>query len=375
MTDPRISRLAQVLVNYSTEIREKELVAIIGRPHTTPLINEVHREVLRAGAYPYLMVRGYPFALPGLPGLDHILYSEANDDQLKHEDRFLKQVIEEFDGLIYIYSEYNTRSLSNIDPDRIKILQKTYQGIYKTYFERTASRDLRRVYTNFPVESLAQEADMSLQEYANFFYSATYCDDENPVRKWQEISQKQQRLADWLKGRNEVKIKGPDIDMVFSIEGRTFINGDGKVNMPCGEIYTGPVEDSANGWVRFTYPAIYLGKEVQSIKLRFENGKVVHSSAEKNEGLLKSLIDTDDGSCYLGEFGIGTNQKITNFMKDIMFDEKIKGTIHFALGAGYPESGSKNESSIHWDMICDLRDGGQIIIDDVLFFENDDFTV
>jgi len=375
MSDPRINKLAQVLVKYSTEVKEKELVAITGTPLATPLINEVYREVLRAGAYPYTLIRGHPHSLPGIQGTDFILYSEASDNQLNHIDPFLKQVVEKFDVNIRILSDYNTRGLSNIDSIKIKIRYQAYKNIMKTAFNRTASGEFRWVITTYPAESFAQEADMSLEEYTNFFLSSTYCDDDDPVQKWQELHQKQQRLVDWLKGRNEVKIIGPDIDMNFSIEGRNFLIGDGKKNMPCGEIYTGPVEDSANGWVRFSYPAIKYGKEVQGIELKFKNGKVVQASAEKNEDLLKSMLDTDDGSRLLGEFGIGTNKQITRFMKDIGYDEKIMGTIHFALGAGYPESGSKNESSIHWDMICDLRDGGQIIIDDVLFFENGEFKI
>jgi len=375
MSDPRVNNLAQVLVKYSTEVKEKDLVAIIGRPLATPLINEVYREVLRAGAYPYLLVRGSPPPLPGLQGLDYIFYSEANDDQLNHVDLFLKKVNEEFDVRITIYSEYNTRSMSNIDPNLLKVHRQAHKNLIKTFMDRSASGELRWVITRFPAESQAQEADMSLEEYTDFFFSTTYCDVDDPVEKWKEIRQEQQQLVDWLKGKREVEVRGPDIDLTFSIDGRTFVNGAGKANMPCGEIFTGPVENSANGWVRFTYPAIRSGKEVQGIELRFENGKVVKASADKNEDLLKAMLEIDEGSSYLGEFGIGTNQHITKFMKDIGYDEKIMGTIHFALGAGYPETGSKNESSLHWDMICDLRDGGQIIVDDELFFESGEFKI
>ena len=375
MTDPRIKKLAQVLVNYSTEVKEKQLVAIMGRPHATPLINEVYREVLRAGAYPYALTTGFPPFTPGLQGLDYILYSEANQDQLGQEDIFYKLVCEKFDVRILIYSEYNTRSLSNVDSKQLQIHRLAQKELRKTWMKRSAENEFRWVLTTFPCEALALEADMSLDEYTDFFYSTTYCDTNNPIGKWKEIYQDQQQLVDWLKGRKVVNINGPDIDMEFSIEGRTFLIGDGKNNMPCGEIFTGPIEDSANGWVRFSYPAIIYGTEVQSVELKFENGKVVRASAEKNEVFLKSMLDTDDGSRFLGEFGIGTNKQITKFMKDIGYDEKIMGTVHFALGAGYPETGSKNESSIHWDMICDLRDGGQIMIDDELFFENGEFMI
>ncbi|MGB2956399.1 MAG: aminopeptidase [Anaerolineales bacterium] len=375
MTDPRIKKLAQVLVNYSTEVKEKQLVAIMGRPNATALINEVYREVLRAGAYPYVLTTGFPPYTPGLQGLDNILYSEANQDQLGQEDIFYKLVCEKFDVRILIYSEYNTRSLSNVDSNQLQIHRLAQKEIKKTWMKRSAEGEFRWVVTTFPCEALALEADMSLEEYTDFFYTATYCNTNDPIGKWKEIYHDQQQLVDWLEGRKVVHINGSDIEMEFSIEGRTFLIGDGKKNMPCGEIFTGPIENSANGWVRFSYPAIIHGTEVHSVELKFKNGKVVEASAGKNEEFLKSMLDTDDGSRFLGEFGIGTNKHITKFMKDIGYDEKIMGTVHFALGSGYPESGSKNESSIHWDMICDLRDGGQIMIDDELFFENGEFMI
>jgi aminopeptidase len=331
--------------------------------------------VLRAGAYPYVLVRGYPSYLPGLEGLDYILYSEANDDQLSHVDFISRKVLEDFDVSILVYTAYNTRSLSNIEPNRMKIHRQAYKDVIKTYFERTASGDLRRVDSYYPCDALAQEADMSLEEYTNFIFSTTYCDTDNPVGKWKEIHQEQGLLVDWLKGKKKVEVTGPDIDLKFSIEERSFSNGDGKENMPCGEIFTGPVEDSVNGWVRFSYPAIYTGLEVQGVELKFKDGKVVEASAEKNQDFLNAMLETDAGSRYLGEFGIGTNSKITRFMKDILFDEKIKGTVHFALGAGYPETGSVNESAIHWDMICELRNGGQILVDDEVFFEDGEFKI
>jgi aminopeptidase len=163
--------------------------------------------------------------------------------------------------------------------------------------------------------------------------------------------------------------------MTVSIHERTFINSDGRRNMPSGEIFTGPVESSVNGWVRFTYPAIFAGREVDGVELRFENGKVVDASAQKNEDFLLKTLDIDDGARYLGEFAIGTNNGIDRFTKSILYDEKIGGTIHMALGMGYPETGSQNKSSIHWDMICDMRDGGQIWVDDELFYEGGKFAV
>jgi aminopeptidase len=277
--------------------------------------------------------------------------------------------------MVIIKSRYNTRSLSNIDPQRIRLRGQAYKEIQETFFERTSSGALRRVATLFPTQAYAQEADLSLEEFSEYVYETTYSDSDDPVAEWKRIHGEQQKLVDWLEGKKEVKVEGPNIDLELSIDERIFINAAGKGNMPCGEIFTGPVEDSAKGWVRFTFPAIYMGREVEGVELQFEHGRVVKASATKNESLLLSMLDIDDGSRYLGEFAVGTNKQMDRFIKEILFDEKIGGTIHMALGAGYPDTGSVNKSAIHWDMICDMRDGGKIIIDDELFYESGKFLI
>ena len=178
-----------------------------------------------------------------------------------------------------------------------------------------------------------------------------------------------------MDGKSTLKVKGPDVDLSLSIAGRIFINGDGKVNMPCGEIFTSPVEDSVSGWIRFTYPAVWKGREVEGVELHFEKGKVVKATAEKNEDFLLEMLNTDKGASYLGEFAFGTNKEIQRFTKNMAFDEKLGGTIHMALGNGFPEAGCKNESAIHWDMICDMRDGGQVFVDDELLYESGEFKI
>jgi aminopeptidase len=216
---------------------------------------------------------------------------------------------------------------------------------------------------------------MSLADFEDYVYGAMFADAEDAVAAWQTIHDEQQRLVDWLQGKRRVEVKGPNVDLTLSIDGRTFVNSDGHHNMPSGEIFTGPVEDSANGWVRFTYPAVTAGREVDGIELRFEQGRVVAATAAKNEDFLLSQLDSDAGARYLGEWAIGTNRKINRYIKNILFDEKIGGTIHMAVGAGYPETGSRNESAIHWDMICDMRDGGEIRVDDELLYRAGEFLI
>jgi len=375
MPDSRVVKLAQTLVNYSVDVQEKDLVGIIAQPLATPLVQEVVRAVLQRGGYPYLLPYCKPLPTLGYDGLDQIFFEEANNDQLQHQDHYWKTLNEDFDVRIFIQSQFNTRGISHIDPERIKIRQQAYKDISATYFERMSTGSLRRVSTLFPTQAYADDAGMSLEDFEEYVYGATFSDSEDPEGEWKRIQSEQQYLVEWLNGKKEVQVKGPNADLTLSIEGRVFINSDGKQNMPSGEIFTGPVEDSANGWIRFTHPAVLLGREVTGVELHFENGRVIKASAAQNEDFLMSRLDMDKGARYLGEFAIGTNYKINRFIKKILFDEKIGGTIHLALGKGYPITGSVNNSAIHWDMICDMRDGGQIIVDGELFYESGEFKI
>ena len=210
---------------------------------------------------------------------------------------------------------------------------------------------------------------MSLSEYEEFVYGAGLLDLDDPVAAWQEEAERQNKLMRWLEGKDRVTLKGKDIDLSLSIKGRGFLNAAGKENFPDGEIYTSPIEDSVNGWVRFAYPAIFGGKEVTDIELWFEDGKVIKESAGKGADLLKAMLDMDEGARYLGEWGIGTNYGIQRFTKNILFDEKIGGTIHLALGIGFPEVGGQNTSGLHWDIICDMNDS-EITVDGDLFYKD-----
>jgi aminopeptidase len=374
MADHRIVNLARTLVRYSTKVKPKDYVAIFGQPAAVPLAKEVYREVLRAGGYPYFLL-GSLRSRVELEGLDHILFTEANDDQLQHVSRVERMVREEFDVMIAIYSQSNTRALSTVDPAKQALRAKAYTNLVRTYLERSARGEFRWNVTLFPTAAYAQDAEMCLSEFEDYVYSTTYADAPDPIAEWQAIHDMQQRLVDWLAGKKHVEVKGPGIELELSIEDRKFVNSDGTHNMPSGEIFTGPVEDSVNGWAKFTYPAVSRGREVEGIELHFEAGKVIKASARKNEDFLKSMLDVDAGARYLGEFAIGTNRRINRFIKNILFDEKIGGTIHMAVGAGYPETGSENRSAIHWDMICDMRQGGQIFVDGELFYESGEFKI
>ncbi len=367
MSDPRVKNLASLLVNYSVDVQPGEQVLLNGTVQALPLVTETYREIVRAGGFPTLFLQDDVF--------EEIMLREGNDEQLKHIPAPMKLIVETYDCMINIRGAENTRSLSGIDPARQQISRAAQSELIGTYMARSAKGDLRWVGTLYPTPAHAQEADMALQDFEDFVYQACFADREDPVAAWQEMHATQQKLVDWLEGKDKVVVKGPNVDLRLSISGRTFINSDGKRNMPSGEIYTGPVEDSVNGWVRFTYPSIVNGREVEGIELTFENGKIVAASAQKNEAFLYSMLDTDPGARFLGEFAIGTNNGIDRFTKSILYDEKIGGTIHMAIGRGYPETGSKNVSAVHWDMICDMRDGGQIWVDGDLFYDSGRFTL
>ncbi|MFA5629570.1 MAG: aminopeptidase [Dehalococcoidales bacterium] len=367
MRDIRIEKLAELLVNYSVSVQNGDKVRIRGDYLAAPLVKAVYAEVLKAG--------GHPIVFFEPEGLTEIFYKYASDEQLRFIHEPEKIITDKYDVSISIGADSNTKALTSVDPQRMVTRHQARTELVKTQMQRSADGQFRWVYTIFPTAAYAQDAEMSLTEYEDFVYGACLPDIEDPVGYWQRFSKRQQNIVDWFKGRKCVYIKGQETELTLSIEGRPFINCDGRYNMPDGEVFTSPVEDSVNGHVYFSYPAIEGGKEVSGIRLWFENGKVVKASAEKNEDYLLKMLDTDAGSRILGEFAIGTSPKINRFTREILFDEKINGSFHMALGAGYPESGSKNESAIHWDMICDLRNGGEIRVDGDLLHKNGRFVI
>lgn len=366
MNDIRLKRLADVLVNYSVSIKPGDWTVISGDATALPALRLVYQAVLEAGGNPSLMITD--------EFMQRTALRLASEDQINWIDPLQREFFDKADAYIVVRSTANTRAMTGIDPRRMQQSQAARRPLLETYMRRSAEGSFLWVLTQYPTEASAQEANMSLEEYEEFVYSATFCDKDDPVARWRELSATQQSKVDWLKGKRNVRMQGPNIDMELSIADRIFINADGQRNMPDGEIFTGPVEDSANGWVRFSYPSIVGGRAVSGIELRFEDGKVVQASAEQNEDLLFAQLDTDEGSRFLGEFAVGTNFGINKFTGNILFDEKIGGTVHMAIGAGYPDTGSKNKSAVHWDMICDMREDSEIHVDGDLFYRNGDFA-
>jgi aminopeptidase len=359
MIDSRFEKWARVMVEYSVEVRPGDVVAITGGVAAEPLLRALYREVLKRG--------GFPALIPGLSGLQTELLTHGSEEQIGYVSPLERFAREQADVLISVGAETNTRASSGVDPARERLHQAARSELRATFMRRSAEAALRWSSTLYPTDAYAQDAEMATADFADFLFTACKLDEPDPAAAWRALRDEQQRLIDWLADKGEVRITAPETDLTLSIRGRTWINSDGHRNFPSGEIFTGPIEDSANGTIRFDYPVVTAGREIVGIRLRFEKGKVVEATADKNEAYLLSALETDAGARYLGEFAFGTNFGITRFTKNILLDEKIGGTVHVALGAGYPDSGSTNRSAIHWDMICDLRRGGLVTVDGVPF--------
>jgi aminopeptidase len=353
--DPRIDALAQILVRYSTRVQPGDVTVIQSTTTAEPLVQAIYEEVLRAGGNPVFNLSP--------EGAQAAFFDHASDDQLDFVAPPLAWGYTDADVRIAVLAEANTRALTRTDPEKQSRAQKARKPLLDASMQRAADGDYRWALTLFPTHAYAAEADMSLTEYEDFFYRACLAYDDDPVTAWERQSEQVRHLADWIEGREEVHVVGPGTDIRLNVAGRHWIPCYGTHNMPDGEFFTGPVEDSVNGEVSFSFPAVYGGREVTGVRFRFEDGKVVDATADRGEEYLHKMLDTDPGARRLGELGIGTNYGIEEATKEVLLDEKLGGTVHMAIGASYPESGGVNESAVHWDLVCDLRQGGSITVD------------
>jgi aminopeptidase len=367
--------MARVLVEYSTQIKKGDRLIIEAEPAAEPLIREVFKRTLEAGGHPHLVL-----SLAGITtksGFDDVFLTYASDEQLDFVPTFYKLAYDAFEARIRIWSQMNTKALSNLDPARLARREKALQPITAAQFRRGDQDEFNWVTTLFPTEAYAQDAEMSFEEFEDFVFKACHVDDpdRDPIEYWRNVEAEQKKIVDALNGHDEVLVRGPNCDLTLSVKGRTFINSHGRHNMPDGEVHSSPVEDSVNGTVRYSIPSASGGIEVEGVELTFKDGRVVEATAEKNQKYLEQMLETDPGARYIGEFAIGTNYGIQRYTRNILFDEKIGGTIHMALGAGYPKTGSQNKSAIHWDMITDMREGGEIIVDGDLVYKDGTFLI
>jgi aminopeptidase len=365
VSDSRHRRLAEVLVGYSTRVQPGDLVLVDAGAPAAPLLLEVYRSILRAG--------GHPLVRLTLDDVTEDLLRDGSDEQLDWVNPARLDDIETADVRIVLEAERNTKSLSGIEPARQARFARAREGLRHRYLERAAAGELRWVLTAFPTHAAAQDAEMSLAEYEEFVYRAGLLDEDDPIALWEEFARRLQGVAGFLSGVSELRVVADGTDLTLGVGGRTWVPAQGKENFPDGEVFTAPLETTVEGTISFTYPAVFQGREVQAVTLRFEGGEVVEAHAERGQEFLDEMVGLDDGARRAGEFAFGLNDGVTTFTRNILFDEKIGGTVHLALGAAYPETGGLNRSGLHWDMICDLRGGSEVYADGEVVYRDGRF--
>ncbi|MCZ2102129.1 MAG: aminopeptidase [Chitinophagales bacterium] len=366
MSKTILQKYAHLLVHYCLELKKGEKLYITTTSLAESLLREVYRAAIRVGAHvEYQMT---------FSEQQKIFITEADDAQLDYVNPFKREMMETFDAYLVIRAPFNLREDQNNDSAKTARSMQANQVINQIYSERIADRSLKRCLCQFPTQASAQEAGMSLEEYEHFVYDACRLYDEDPAQSWIQVRESQQKIVDYLNKCDQIQYKNKKSDVRFSVKDRIWINSDGRNNMPSGEVFSGPIEDSVEGYIYFDYPSIYLGTEVVGIKLEIEQGQVVRWSAEKGQEVLDQVFAIE-GARYFGEVAIGTNYHIQRTTKNILFDEKIGGSVHMAVGQSYKQTGGKNSSSVHWDMIADMKDGGQIWADGKLIYENGKFLI
>jgi aminopeptidase len=364
-TNDIIKKYAKLLVEYSLGLKKGDKFLIQSTYLAEELLKEVYARALAAGAYPEFKI--------SLNGTEKIFFDNASDSQLEYVSGLSRYVYENYDAVLNVLAPFNLKELQNVEAAKKQKHSSARAELNRIFMKRAAAEELRWTLCVFPTNAEAQECGMSLGEYSNFVYDGCFLYEDDPVGCWKKLENDQQKIVDLLNSKKEIHFKGSNVDIRFETTGRRWINSAGKRNVPSGEVFTSPVEDSVDGTVRFSYPGIYMGQEIEDISLEIRNGKVVKAGAAKGEELLKKILEIP-GAERFGEAAIGNNNRIKKFTKNMLFDEKMGGTIHMALGAAYPETGGKNESAIHWDLLADMNDG-QILADGEIIYEDGKFIV
>lgn len=361
-----LQKYAQLLVHYCLEIKPGDQFYLRTTTLAEPLVREIYREATTAGAHMEIDL--------DFREKSRIFLEKAGEAQLRHVSPFYRQAMESFNAYLYIRAPHNLREDQNVDPQKAQIRQEAHQPVMDTYFQRTATRELRRNLCQFPTQASAQEAGMSLEEYEHFVYGACKLYHDDPMASWVELRHRQQAVVDHLNRCSHIHYRGDGIDIQFSTRGRVWINSDGQTNMPSGEVYTSPVEDSVQGVIHFAYPAVYMGHEVEGVTLWVKDGFIERWEAKRGKALLDQVFQME-GARRFGEAAVGTNYDIDRFTKNILFDEKIGGTVHMAIGQSYFQTGGKNKSPVHWDMIADMQKEGEIYADGEKIYEKGHFLL
>src|SRR5690625_2296248 len=362
MIHPLHEKFARLLTGYSTEVQKGDHVLLNVDLEAVGLARALVREVLRLGAVPLLRL-SYPEQMRDTLEL-------LSDAPLEGGPVFELREIRQVDAWIRVGAPANLREPGGVDKERLARFMRRSRPVQDIRVNET-----RWLGTLFPTPAQAQDAGMGTEEFERFAYGAMFLFEDDPAAAWRRQSEEQAAIVERLERAREIRIVAEGTDLKLSVAGRSWVSSAGRRNMPCGEVFTGPVEDSAEGTITFDVPSSVSGVEVRNVEMRFEQGKAVYARAEAGDGLLQAQLDTDAGARFLGELGIGTNYRISRPIKSILFDEKIGGTVHLALGQSYAQTGGTNTSAIHWDMIADLRQGGAIFADGEKIQENGKFLV
>ena len=360
----RLRRFADVVVGYCGGVEPDDLVVLQGTMNVEPLIEQLYAAVLRAGGSPATRV---------MPELGELLLTEGSEEQIQWLTPGEREDIEQADVWIVVEAPSNTKELTAVDPERQALRQRARSPLRERYLERALKGDLRWVLTAFPTNAAAQDAEMSLAEYEEFVYGSALLDADDPVVRWREFSGELRRAVEFLSGKQELRFVAEGTDISFAVGGRTWVAADGHENFPDGEVFTAPHDESAEGVITFTYPAVFEGRQVDDVRLRFRGGEVVDATASRGEHFLREMVAVDEGARRVGELAFGLNDAVSIFTRNILFDEKIGGTMHLALGSAYPECGGTNRSALHWDMICDLRTGSEVYADGEVVYRDGRF--
>ncbi len=353
MIDTRAKKLAKLVVNYCLEVKPNTKIIISSPTQAEEFTKELYKQIILAGANPHITM--HP------EGIDSFFFKHANIKQLKDFPKEELELMKHSKGYINVEVDDNTKELSNCDPKKIATRQKTMEKIEDLIFNGKKV-GLKNVFVAYPCIAHAQQAEMSMEEWENFVYSACLID-------WKKFAKKYEKITKLFHKGKEVHLIGEGVDLKFSIKNKNAVLDAGKENLPGGEIYMSPVKETLNGWIKFDYPSFYEGREIRNIALEFKKGKIIKATASKGEDFLKHAISLDKNSKYIGEFGIGVNEKIKKFVNNLLFDEKISGTVHLAIGMAYVENGGGNDSAIHWDIIKDMKKA-KIILDGKVVQEN-----
>ncbi|MCI0708759.1 MAG: aminopeptidase [Chloroflexi bacterium] len=360
-------KLAKIITEYSQPVSHGDYVVIMATVESIPMAQALYEAVLKRG--------GHPTVVGATPGLGELFFTYADEHQLTFIDPVMRTAYEKADIIYTVMANDNTKKMGMVDPNKLALSQKSRSEVFETFMSRIGSGELGWCGFPYPTNADAQEAEMGLLARTKFIYEACKLELEDPLEHWRSVRADQQRLVDFLNDKSEAHIKGPGIDLTFSFKDRLWVNCWGEMNFPDGEIYTGPVEDSVNGVVEFNMRTVYGGREVNGVRFEFGDGVIIDATAQKNEEFLLSQLDMDEGARRLGEFAIGTNWDIQQVTGNTLYDEKIGGSIHMAVGRSIPETKGVNVSGIHWDMVHDMKNGGEIYIDGELFYREGHFVV